>query len=205
MSTTYKQDNPGEPKRYDYARGGNPTRDVLQKNLAALEGAKHCQAFSSGLAASSAVINLLNHGDHIVCSDDVYGGTIRYIRQIAVKKYGMEVDSVDLTDVQNLEKAIKPNTKMVWFESPSNPLLKVVDIAAVVQTAKRANPEIVVVVDNTFMTPYFQRPLSLGADIAVHSITKYINGHSDIIMGAAITNNDEFQQHLHFMQRGMFQ
>ncbi|CCO25657.1 cystathionine gamma-lyase [Caenorhabditis elegans] len=203
MSTTYKQDNPGEPKRYDYARGGNPTRDVLQKNLAALEGAKHCQAFSSGLAASSAVINLLNHGDHIVCSDDVYGGTIRYIRQIAVKKYGMEVDSVDLTDVQNLEKAIKPNTKMVWFESPSNPLLKVVDIAAVVQTAKRANPEIVVVVDNTFMTPYFQRPLSLGADIAVHSITKYINGHSDIIMGAAITNNDEFQQHLHFMQRAI--
>lgn len=202
LSSTYKQDNPGEPKGHDYSRAGNPTRDVLQKNLAALEDAKHCQVFSSGLAATSAIINLLKYGDHIVCSDDVYGGTQRYIRRVAVPNHGLEVDSVDLTDVQNLEKAIKPNTKMVWFESPSNPLLKVVDIAAVVQTAKKANPEIVVVVDNTFMSPYFQRPISLGADVVVHSITKYINGHSDVVMGAVITDNDEFQQHLFFMQLG---
>ncbi|CAO4364837.1 unnamed protein product [Caenorhabditis nigoni] len=200
MSSTYKQDNPGEPKGHDYSRAGNPTRDVLQKNLAALEDAKHCQVFSSGLAATSAIINLLKTGDHIVCSDDVYGGTQRYIRRVAVPNHGLEVDSVDLTDVKNLETAIKPNTKMVWFESPSNPLLKVVDIAAIVQVAKKANPEIVVVVDNTFMSPYFQRPISLGADVVVHSITKYINGHSDVVMGAVITDNDEFQQHLFFMQ-----
>ncbi|ULU05110.1 hypothetical protein L3Y34_017674 [Caenorhabditis briggsae] len=202
MSSTYKQDNPGEPKGHDYSRAGNPTRDVLQKNLAALEDAKHCQVFSSGLAATSAIINLLKTGDHIVCSDDVYGGTQRYIRRVAVPNHGLEVDSVDLTDVKNLETAIKPNTKMVWFESPSNPLLKVVDIAAIVQVAKKANPEIVVVVDNTFMSPYFQRPISLGADVVVHSITKYINGHSDVVMGAVITDNDEFQQHLFFMQLG---
>ncbi|EFP07378.1 hypothetical protein CRE_26159 [Caenorhabditis remanei] len=200
MSTTYKQDNPGEPVKHDYSRAGNPTRDVLQKNLAALEDAKHCNLFASGLAATSAIINSLNRGDHIVCSDDVYGGTQRYINKISVSKHGLEVTSVDLTEIENLEKSIKPNTKMVWFESPSNPLLKVVDIAAVVQVAKKANSEIVVVVDNTFMTPYFQRPISLGADVVVHSITKYINGHSDVVMGAVITDNDEFQQHLFFMQ-----
>uniref|UniRef100_A0A8R1DHW9 cystathionine gamma-lyase n=1 Tax=Caenorhabditis japonica TaxID=281687 RepID=A0A8R1DHW9_CAEJA len=200
LSSTYKQDQPGEPKGHDYSRAGNPTRDVVQKNLAALEDAKHCQLFSSGLSASAAVINLLKTGDHIVCSDDVYGGTQRYIRRIAVPNYGLQVDSVDLTVIENLAKAIKPNTKMIWFESPSNPLLKVVDIGAVVKVAKQTNPEILVVVDNTFMSPYFQRPISLGADIVVHSITKYINGHSDVVMGAAITDSDEIQQHLFFMQ-----
>ncbi|CAI5442463.1 unnamed protein product [Caenorhabditis angaria] len=200
LSSTYKQDNPGEPKGHDYSRAGNPTRDVLQKNLAALEDAKHCHVYASGLAASMSVINILKTGDHVICSDDVYGGTQRFLRRVSVPNHGLQADFVDLTNISNLEKAIKSNTKMIWFESPSNPLLKVVDIAAVVQTAKTANPEILVVVDNTFMSPYFQRPISLGADIVVHSITKYINGHSDVVMGAVITDNDEIQQHLFFQQ-----
>ncbi|CAI2344369.1 unnamed protein product [Caenorhabditis sp. 36 PRJEB53466] len=167
-------------KGHDYSRAGNPTRDVLQKNLAALEDAKHCQVFSSGLAASSAVINLLKVGDHIVCSDDVYGGTQRYIRKVSVPNHGLEVDFVDLTKIERLEKAIKPTRRS--------------------SDCQEANPEIFVVVDNTFMSPYFQRPISLGADIVVHSITKYINGHSDVVMGAVVTDNDEVQQHLFFMQ-----
>ncbi|CAB3405176.1 unnamed protein product [Caenorhabditis bovis] len=200
LSTTYKQDRPGEPKVHDYSRAGNPSRDVLQKNLASLEDAKHCYVYSSGLAASMAIINMLKSGDHIICSDDVYGGTQRLIRLVSVPNHGLQVDFADLTNIANLERAIKPNTKMVWFESPSNPLLKVVDIAAVVQAAKTANPQIVVVVDNTFMSPYFQRPISLGADVVVHSITKYINGHSDVVMGAVVTDSDEIQQHLFFQQ-----
>ncbi|VDO19282.1 unnamed protein product [Heligmosomoides polygyrus] len=200
LSTTYKQDRPGEPKGHDYSRAGNPSRDVLQKCLAALEDGKHCHVFASGLAASMAVINMLRSGDHIICSDDVYGGTQRFIRRISVPQHGMLADFVDLTQIELLEQAFKPNTKMVWLESPSNPLLKVVDIAAVVHCVKRANPNILVIVDNTFMSPYFQRPLSLGADIVVHSITKYINGHSDVVMGAVVTDNDDIQQHLFFQQ-----
>lgn len=200
LSTTFKQDVPGQPKGHDYSRAGNPSRDVLQKNLAALEDAKHAYVYSSGLAASMSVINFLKTGDHIVCSDDVYGGTQRFIRRVSVPNHGLQVDFVDLTILPNLEAAIKPNTKMVWFESPSNPLLKVVDIAAVVQIAKKANPQIIVVVDNTFMSPYFQRPISLGADVVVHSITKYINGHSDVVMGAVVTDSDAIQQHLFFQQ-----
>ncbi|CAD6198609.1 unnamed protein product [Caenorhabditis auriculariae] len=200
LSTTYKQDRPGEPKVHDYSRAGNPSRDVLQKNLAALEDAKHCQVFSSGLAASMAVINMLKVGDHIICSDDVYGGTQRFIRRVSVPHHGLEADFVDLTVLSNLPAAIKPNTKMIWFETPSNPLLKVVDISAVVHEAKKINPHIYVVVDNTFMSPYFQRPISLGADVVVHSITKYINGHSDVVMGAVVTDCDLIQQHLFFQQ-----
>lgn len=200
LSTTYKQDRPGEPKGHDYSRAGNPSRDVLQKCLASLEDGKHCQVFASGLAASMAVINMMRGGDHIICSDDVYGGTQRFIRRVSVPQHGIEADFVDLTNIEFLEQSFKENTKMVWFESPSNPLLKVVDIAAIVHTVKRVNPNILVVVDNTFMSPYFQRPLSLGADIVVHSITKYINGHSDVVMGAVVTDNDDIQQHLFFQQ-----
>ncbi|CAI4230971.1 unnamed protein product [Auanema sp. JU1783] len=200
LSSTYKQDRPGEPKGHDYSRAGNPTRDVLQKNLAALEDAKHCHVYASGLAASAAVINILKTGDHIICSDDVYGGTQRFIRKVSVPHHGLQVDFVDLTNLPELESAFKPNTKIIWFESPSNPLLKVVDISAVVQIARKRNPEILVVVDNTFMTPYFQRPISLGADIVVHSLTKYVNGHSDVVMGAVITDSDKIQEHLFFQQ-----
>ncbi|ETN69126.1 Cys/Met metabolism PLP-dependent enzyme [Necator americanus] len=180
LSTTYKQDRPGEPKGHDYSRAGH--------------------VFASGLAASSAIVNMLKIGDHVICSDDVYGGTQRFIRRVSVPNHGLQADFVDLTDLAKFEAAFKPNTKLIWMETPSNPLLKVVDIAAIVHTVKRINPDIVVVVDNTFMSPYFQRPLSLGADVVVHSITKYINGHSDVVMGAVITDNDDIQQHLFFQQ-----
>ncbi|PAV75969.1 hypothetical protein WR25_01581 isoform C [Diploscapter pachys] len=156
--------------------------------------------FSSGLAATMAVVNILKSGDHIVCSDDIYGGTQRFLRKVSIPNHGLQADFVDLTKLSEVEKAFKPNTKMVWFETPSNPLLKVVDIATVTNIAKKHNPDILVVVDNTFMSPYFQRPLSLGADIVVHSITKYINGHSDVVMGCAITDNDTVQKHLYFQQ-----
>lgn len=200
ISTTYKQDRPGEPKGHDYSRAGNPSRDVLQKCLASLEDGKYCHVFSSGLASSMAIINMLRVGDHIICSDDVYGGTQRFIRRVSAVNHGLQADFVDLTNIGRLEEAFKSNTKMVWFETPSNPLLKVVDITAVVQCVKRANSNILVVVDNTFMSPYFQRPLSMGVDMVIHSITKYINGHSDVVMGAVITDNDDIQQHLFFQQ-----
>lgn len=200
LSTTYKQDRPGEPKGHDYSRAGNPTRDVLQENLAALENGKYCRVFASGLAASMSMANILKSGDHIVCSDDVYGGTQRYFRRVSVPQHGLKVDFVDLTNLDDLKKALKKETKMVWFESPSNPLLKVVDIAAVAEIVKQFNEEILIVVDNTFMSPYFQKPLNLGADVVVHSITKYINGHSDVVMGAAITNSAAIDEHLFFMQ-----
>lgn len=200
LSTTYKQDQPGEPKVHDYSRAGNPTRDVLQKCLAALEDAEHCRVYSSGLAASMALANLLKVGDHVLCSDDVYGGTQRMFRKVSVPHHGVHASFVDMTDLKAFEAALQKNTKMVWFESPSNPLLKIVDIAAVVEITKKFNSDIYVVVDNTFMSPYFQRPLSLGADVVLHSITKYINGHSDVVMGAVITNRKEIDDHLFFMQ-----
>ncbi|KAF8364322.1 cth-2 [Pristionchus pacificus] len=200
LSTTYKQDAPGQPKAHDYSRAGNPTRDVLQANLAALEDAKYCFTFGSGLASSSAIVNKLKTGDHVICSDDVYGGTQRFLRKVSIPHHGLEASFVDLTKQGEIEKAFKPNTKMVWFESPSNPLLKVVDIQAVVAAARKANPDIIVVVDNTFMSPYFQRPLSLGADVVVHSITKYINGHSDVVMGCVMTDREDIKDHLFFQQ-----
>jgi cystathionine gamma-lyase len=200
-STTYKQDMPGVPKKHDYGRAGNPTRDVLEKNLAALENAKHCRVFSSGLSAAMAITNYFKTGDHIICCDDVYGGTQRFFRRVSVPMHGLQTTLVDMTDdIPTFEKALQPNTKMVWIESPTNPLLKVVDIAGIVTAAKKFNPEIIVVVDNTFMTPYFQRPLSLGADLVCHSITKYINGHSDVIMGCVMTDSVKWDQHLLFMQ-----
>ncbi|CAJ0586887.1 unnamed protein product, partial [Mesorhabditis spiculigera] len=200
LSTTYMQLQPGEPKAHDYSRAGNPTRDVLQKCLAGLEASKHARVFSSGLAASQSIINMLKTGDHVVCSDDVYGGTQRFLRKVSVPHHGLEVDLVDLTDLEKAKNAFKTNTKMVWFESPSNPLLKVVDIKAIVALARKHNPKTIIVVDNTFMTPYFQRPLSLGVDIVVHSLTKYINGHSDVVMGSVMTDSDSIDQHLFFQQ-----
>ncbi|GMT14576.1 hypothetical protein PFISCL1PPCAC_5873, partial [Pristionchus fissidentatus] len=200
LSTTFKQLAPGQPKAHDYSRAGNPTRDVLQSSLAALEDAKYCFTFGSGLAASSAIVNRLKTGDHVICSDDVYGGTQRFLRRVSIPHHGIEASFVDLTKTGEIEKAFKPNTKMVWFETPSNPLLKVVDIQSVVASARKANPDILVVVDNTFMSPYFQRPLSLGADMVVHSITKYINGHSDVVMGCVMTDREELKDHLFFQQ-----
>ncbi|VIO93361.1 Uncharacterized protein BM_BM7629 [Brugia malayi] len=163
-------------------------------------GYKSGRVYSSGLAATMAITNGLKSGDHIVCSDDVYGGTQRYFRKVSVPQHGLEILFVDMTDLKAFSQALKNNTKMIWLETPSNPLLKVVDIAAVVELTKTFRNDILIVVDNTFMSPYFQRPLSFGADVVLHSITKYINGHSDVVMGAVITNNKILDESLKFQQ-----
>uniref|UniRef100_A0AAF5PW21 cystathionine gamma-lyase n=1 Tax=Wuchereria bancrofti TaxID=6293 RepID=A0AAF5PW21_WUCBA len=200
LATTFKQPEPGKPKKHDYSRSSNPSRDVLEKCLASLEEGEYCRVYSSGLAATMAITNALKSGDHIVCSDDVYGGTQRYFRKVSVPQHGLEVSFVDMTDLKTFGQALKNNTKMIWLETPSNPLLKVVDIAAVVGITKTFQNDILIVVDNTFMSPYFQRPLSFGADAVLHSITKYINGHSDVVMGAVITNNKTLDESLRFQQ-----
>ncbi|VDN31190.1 unnamed protein product [Gongylonema pulchrum] len=156
LSTTYKQAYPGKPKKHDYSRAGNPTRDVLEKCLASLEDGEYCRVFATGMAACMAIANLLKSGDHVVCSDDVYGGTQRYFRKISIPHHGVDVTFADMTDAKVYMKALKSNTKIVWLESPSNPLMKVVDIAATVAAIRSFRTDIVVVVDNTFMSPYFQ-------------------------------------------------
>lgn len=198
LSTTFKQDGPAEFKMYEYGRSGNPTRDVLEKQLAAIDGAKTAITFASGLAATTAITTMLSCGDHMISMDDVYGGTNRYFRKIATKM-GIEVSFVDATIPSNVEKALKPNTKMVWIETPTNPTLKVVDIAAVCEIAHRQK-DIFVVVDNTFESAYFQRPLELGADMTYYSMTKYMNGHTDVIMGSVAINDSALAERLRFLQ-----
>uniref|UniRef100_A0A914CYU4 cystathionine gamma-lyase n=1 Tax=Acrobeloides nanus TaxID=290746 RepID=A0A914CYU4_9BILA len=201
LTTTFKQVEPGSFKQYDYTRTGNPTRSILEKNLATLENASYCRVFTSGLAAISSVIRLLRHGDHIVAAQDVFGGSSTYLNDVAIEQDGIDVNFVDFTDIKAVEAALKPNTKMVFFETPTNPLLKIVDIQAVTTLVKNYNKNILVVVDNTFLTPYFQRPLSFGVDIVVHSLTKYINGHTDVLMGAVMTNHEDIDKKLHNTQK----
>uniref|UniRef100_H2ZCQ4 Cystathionine gamma-lyase n=1 Tax=Ciona savignyi TaxID=51511 RepID=H2ZCQ4_CIOSA len=197
-STTFKQFGPGElAEGYEYSRSGNPTRRCLEKCVAALEAAKYGLAFSSGLAATMTIINSLKSGDHIISTDDVYGGTNRYFQKIAAK-FGLEFSFVDFTDISNVQKAMKPNTKVIWVETPTNPTMKVTDIRAVADVEKPS--DCFIVVDNTFMSSYFQRPLLLGADIVFHSATKYMNGHSDVVMGLVATNNEEIYKKLAFLQ-----
>ncbi|XP_018315202.1 putative cystathionine gamma-lyase 2 [Mycetomoellerius zeteki] len=201
MSTTFKQDSPAPPREYVYGRSGNPTRNVLETCLAALENAKHAFCFSSGLGTLTAIAGLLEAGDHLIVGDDLYGGTNRYIQKCSSKQ-GVQHTFVDMTDVQNVKDAIQPNTKMVWLETPTNPLMKLIDIKAVAESLK-SRPDIILVVDNTFLTCYYQRPLDLGADISMYSLTKYMNGHSDVIMGAAITRRSDLGQRLQFNQNAM--
>jgi len=202
LSSTFAQTEVGKkyPGGYEYSRSGNPTRNALEECIADCEGGKHGFAFSSGLGASTAITHLLKSGDEIICFDDVYGGTGRYFR-IAQEKMGIKVHFVDVNKEGKLEKAINEKTKMVWIETPSNPTLKIVDIEEVAKVCKKN--KITLVVDNTFMSPYFQRPLSLGADIVVYSATKYINGHSDVVLGLAITNNDEISEKLRYLQNAL--
>ncbi len=197
QTSTYVQEAPNEHKGWDYSRAGNPTRDALEASFAALEGAKYGLAFSSGLAAEQAIIQILNPGDHVIVCDDVYGGTGRLFRRLFVK-YGLEFDFVDMTNLENIAKAIKPATKMIWVETPTNPLLKVIDIAATAKLAKQANAYLVV--DNTFASPIYQSPFELGADIVMHSTTKYIGGHSDIIGGAVMINDQKLFEEIKFVQ-----
>ncbi|XP_076233033.1 cystathionine gamma-lyase isoform X2 [Calliopsis andreniformis] len=202
LSTTFRQDGPGEHRGYDYSRSGNPTRNVLETCLAALDGGKYGITFASGLGATTVVTSLVPTGDHIISGDDIYGGTNRFFQR-CLCTHSVEVTFVDTVDVNNIVAAVKPSTKMIWLETPTNPLLKLVDIKAVTEAVKKINPKIIVVVDNTFLTCYYQKPLELGADIVVYSLTKYMNGHADVIMGAAITNRDDIGERLKFLQNAM--
>lgn len=198
MSTTFKQFGPAQHAGFEYGRSGNPTRDVLERCLASLDNGKYGLTFSSGLGVTTTVITMLSAGDHIVAGDDLYGGTNRLLRNVAMKM-NIEVDFVDCTDLAKVEAAVKPNTKLFWIETPTNPLLKVIDIEAVSNVAHKF-PGVVVVVDNTFLSAYLQRPLDLGADVVMYSLTKYMNGHSDVIMGAAIMNDEALYTKLKFLQ-----
>lgn len=200
QTSTYVQEELGKHKGFEYARTQNPTRSALEECLASLESGKYGLCFSSGLGATNTVMNLLSQGDHVVVGEDVYGGTYRIFDKV-FKRYGVEFTFVDSTDVKNTEKAIKSNTKMIWLETPTNPLLRLADIEAHVKLAKSKN--IISVVDNTFASPYFQRPLELGIDIVVHSTTKYLGGHSDVVGGATITNRDDLYETLKFHQNAV--
>lgn len=200
QTSTYTQEGVGKHKGYEYARTGNPTRTALQECLASLEGAKHGLCFASGTAASATVMNLLSAGDHIVCGDDVYGGTYRLF-QLVLTRYGLTYSFTDMTDVQRVADAIRPNTKMIWLETPTNPLLTVFDIAAIAKLAKSRG--LICVVDNTFASPFLQSPLELGADIVVHSTTKYIGGHSDVVGGAVLLNDDKMYETIKYHQNAV--
>jgi cystathionine gamma-lyase len=200
MATTFAQQGVGKHKGFEYGRSGNPTRSALEECLAALEEARHCLAFSSGLGAETTLMLLLNPGDHVVYMEDVYGGTFRLFDKV-LKRYGLSFTGVDASDVDRVESAMTDKTRMVWLESPTNPLLRIVDIDAVSEVAHSHGA--VVCVDNTFATPYLQQPLHLGADVVVHSATKYLGGHSDVVGGALMTNNDELEQKLRFHQNAV--
>ena len=198
-TSTYTQNAVGEHKGFDYSRTVNPTRVALETQLAALEDALYGSAFASGMAATAAVTNLLSAGDHVVVTDDLYGGTYRLFSRVLVR-YGLEFTYVDMTDLDAVRAAIRPNTKLFWIETPTNPLLRLVDIAAI---AGLKLPGQIVAVDNTFATPYFQSPLALGADVVVHSTTKYIGGHSDVVGGVAITSDAAIAETIKFHQNAV--
>ena len=197
QTSTYVQESPGKHKGYEYARTQNPTRTVLQNNLAALENGKHGICYASGLGATDAILKLFKPGDEIIASNDLYGGTYRIMVRV-FQAFGLKFRFIDLSNPENLEPAITTNTKMVWIETPTNPLLRLVDIAAISSLTKQHG--IKLVVDNTFASPYLQNPLDLGADIVMHSVTKYLGGHSDTVMGAIVLNDDETAQQLAFIQ-----
>ncbi|HZQ74197.1 MAG TPA: cystathionine gamma-synthase [Burkholderiales bacterium] len=200
-TSTYAQASPGEHKGYDYARTRNPTRDALQASLAALESGRGAFAFSSGMAAIGTVLELLDAGSHIVAMHDLYGGSYRILEKVRKRSAGISTSFVDLSVAANLEDSITPRTKMLWVESPTNPLLKLVDLEAVAAIAKKRG--LLCVCDNTFASPYVQRPLEMGFDIVVHSTTKYLNGHSDVIGGAAVVSRQDLEEKLAFLQNAV--
>ena len=200
LTSTFVQSAPGEHKGYEYSRSGNPTRAALERNLAALEEGRYGLAFASGLAAETTVLHLLKSGEHVVCCQDLYGGTYRLLTRV-FERFGINTTFVDATDLEAVRNAIQPGTRLVWLESPSNPLLRVCDITAIAALAREKGSR--VVVDNTFATPCLQRPLELGADIVVHSTTKYLGGHSDVIGGAVIVNDDTLHEELGFLQNAV--
>ena len=197
QTSTYVQNAPGDHKGYEYARTQNPTRHALQNNLAALENGSFGICFSSGLAATDGIIKLLSQGDHVIANNDLYGGTYRAFTKVYAR-FGFDFTFADLSDAQNLAPLIKSNTKLIWVETPTNPMLRIVDIAAICAIARAHN--ILVCVDNTFASPYLQNPLDHGADIVVHSGTKYLGGHSDVIHGAVIVKDQALADQLYFIQ-----
>ncbi len=196
QTSTYVQESPGKNKGYGYARGKNPTRAALEKNLAALEDGKHAICFSSGMGATDAVIKLLNPGDEVITGDDLYGGSYRMFTKVFAK-YGIKFHFVNMTDVENIRAHVNDKTKLIWLETPTNPTMQIVDIEACAKIAREKN--ILLAVDNTFASPYLQTPLALGADIVMHSVTKYLGGHSDVVMGALIMNDDKLHEQLYFI------
>ena len=198
MTSTYVQEAPGVNKGYEYARSQNPTRTALEEALAVIENGKYGLAFSSGVAATDAVIKLLNPGDEVICANDMYGGTYRLFTKV-FERFGIVFRYVDTTVAANVEAAITANTKLVWLETPTNPLMNITDIAAVAAITKAK--KLILVVDNTFASPALQNPLDLGADIVMHSATKYLGGHSDVIQGALVMNDTELRDKLYFIQK----
>ena len=199
LTSTYAQESPGVHKGYEYSRGANPTRTALENSFAALENGTHGFAFSSGLAAIDCVLRLLKPGDEIIAGDDLYGGTYRMFTRL-FQKYGLEFCFVDMNVVDNVASAITDKTKLIWIETPTNPLMKIADIEAISSAVKNVNSDILIAVDNTFATPYLQLPLDLGADIVMHSATKYLGGHSDLLMGALMVKDEKLAKELHFIQ-----
>jgi len=200
LASTFAQQSPGVHKGFEYSRTNNPTRQTLEACVAALEGGEHGMAFGSGCAASTTLFLTLSAGDHVVASDDVYGGTFRILDKV-MKPLGIETSWVDMTNPENVAAAMRPETKLVFVETPTNPMLKIVDIAAMVKIAHAGGAK--VAVDNTFATPVLQRPLSMGADVVVHSMTKYLNGHSDVVGGIAVSSDAALVEKLRFLQNSV--
>ena len=197
QTSTYIQESPGKHNGYEYSRTGNPTRSALERNIAGLESGKYGLCFGSGLAAIDAIIKLLNPGDEVISTNDLYGGSYRIFTKIFAK-YNIKFHFVDMSDLNNISKLISSKTKMLWTETPTNPMLNIVDISALSKVAKKH--DLIFVVDNTFATPYLQRPIEHGADIVMHSLTKYMGGHSDVVMGAIVCNDDDIAEKLYFIQ-----
>lgn len=197
QTSTYVQKTPGDHKGFEYSRTGNPTRAALESNLAALENAKYGLCFGSGLAAIDAVIKLLKPGDEVVSTNDLYGGTYRIFTKV-FENYGIKFHFIGMENAPNIEKYINANTKLIWVETPTNPMLNIIDIEAVARISKKH--QILLGVDNTFASPYLQNPIDFGADIVMHSVTKYLGGHSDVVMGALMLNDDSLAQKLYFIQ-----
>lgn len=200
-TSTYAQSSPGVHKGYDYARTRNPTRDAWQRCIADLEGGIRGFAFASGMAATSTLLELLDAGSHVIAMEDLYGGTYRLFERVRKRTMGLEVSYVDLSNMDRLAAALRPNTRLIWIETPTNPTLRLVDIAQVSTFARSKN--LLTLVDNTFATPWVQRPLELGADIVMHSATKYLNGHSDMVGGIAVTANPELADRIGFLQNAV--
>ncbi len=199
QTSTYAQSSPGVHKGYEYSRAANPTRTALENSFASIENGTHGFAFSSGLSAIDAVLKMLNPGDEIITGDDLYGGSYRMFTRM-FQKYGLKFQFVDMNNIDNVTDAISDATKLIWLETPTNPLMKIADIEGIVNATKAINDAILIAVDNTFATPYLQQPLDLGADIVMHSATKYLGGHSDLVMGALMVKDAKLAEELHFIQ-----